>query len=202
MSGSLIDEQASLEATVAEIEAHVAASGWDQPPRLYALVPTADLLEREPGLAGALGLSPGDARPAGLTPVEQEPEPGRALEDQLTEISWPSGVAGCVAALERVMLPPEAEVGLPTDSREAASYAARHPLRAEVRLVVGVTRGGAAYCAVRVRDPGGDSGGDSAGMSAEDGADGQDGASVMVGPELVPGLVELLRLTFEEDTRE
>ena len=38
-----------------DTERHVAAGGWDQPPRLFALVRTADLLEREPQLRGADG---------------------------------------------------------------------------------------------------------------------------------------------------
>ena len=41
-----------------EVEAHVAADGWDQPPRLYALVPTAQLVEHEPGLAASLSAQP------------------------------------------------------------------------------------------------------------------------------------------------
>ena len=39
-----------------DIEGHAAAAGWDQPPRLFALVETADLLRREPQLAAELGL--------------------------------------------------------------------------------------------------------------------------------------------------
>ena len=50
-----------------EVESHVAAEGWDQAPRLFALVPTADLVAREPGLADQLA---GD--PASMTPVEQD----------------------------------------------------------------------------------------------------------------------------------
>ena len=42
-----------------DTERHVAASGWDQPVRLFALVPTADLLEREPHLAEGMA----DPRP-------------------------------------------------------------------------------------------------------------------------------------------
>ena len=40
---------------VREIESHVAEGGWDQGARLFALVPTAELLAREPGLAAVLG---------------------------------------------------------------------------------------------------------------------------------------------------
>ena len=41
----------ALRAAVVEAERHVAGFGWDQPPRLFALVRTLDLLAREPGLA-------------------------------------------------------------------------------------------------------------------------------------------------------
>ena len=39
----------SLRAAVLEIEAHAAEAGWDQPARLYALVPTADLVVARAG---------------------------------------------------------------------------------------------------------------------------------------------------------
>ena len=42
-----------------EVEAHVAAEGWDQSPRLFALVPTADLIAHEPALADQLSSEPG-----------------------------------------------------------------------------------------------------------------------------------------------
>src|SRR5215203_4419801 len=37
-----------LDRVTLDIEQHAAASGWDQPPRLFALVETADLVRREP----------------------------------------------------------------------------------------------------------------------------------------------------------
>src|SRR5829696_9809485 len=62
----------ALASAVLEIEQHIATAGWDQPARLYALVPTAQLVEKEPALAHAMGLD--EAAEAGsLTPVEQEP---------------------------------------------------------------------------------------------------------------------------------
>ena len=78
-------------------------AGWDQPARLFALVETARLVEREPQLADSLG-------DATLTPVEQEGlAAGRALEDQLTAITWPETVHGCAAMVERFVLPPDVE---------------------------------------------------------------------------------------------
>ena len=161
-----------LRTAVLEIERHAAEAGWDQPARLFALVETAHLLEREPQLAASIGESP-------LTPIEQEGlAPGRALEDQLTGISWPETVHGCAALVERVVLPPAAESALPDEPTRAASFASEHPDRQEVRMVVGVTRAGATYCALRLR--------------AHD-----DDQSVVGGADLVPELITLLGATLE-----
>jgi hypothetical protein len=125
-----------LETAVLEIEQHAAEAGWDQPGRLFALVETARLAEREPRLAAGLG----DAE---LTPVEQEGlAPGRPLEEQLAEISWPDSVHGCAALVERVILPPDVEARLPDDPEGAATFAAEHPDRQEVRIVAAAMRTG------------------------------------------------------------
>lgn len=155
-----------------EVEQHVAADGWDQEARLFALVPTNELVEREPELAQSLSLGTG-----GFTSVEQElPTDGRSIEDLLTEIEWPDAVTGCAVVMERVMLPPEAEDSLPDDPTQMVEAAARHPERQEVRLVAAVTRGGAVHSAVRGRG---------------------DDAELLEGPDLVPGLIALLRRTLE-----
>jgi hypothetical protein len=162
-----------LATAVLEIEHLAARGGWDQPARLFALVETARLVEREPQLAGALDDAP-------LTPVEQEGlAAGRPLEDQLISISWPETVHGCAALVERVVLPPDVEALLPDEAGRAAAYAAEHPDRQEVRIVAAATRTGASYCALRLR--------------AHD-----DDASVLTGPDLVPGLVALVRGTLED----
>jgi hypothetical protein len=162
-----------LSRVVRELEQHAAAAGWDRPAELYALVSTDDLLAREPGLAEVLN----DA--VGLTPVQQDELPGDDLEAFLQQILWPPEVAGSAAVVERLMLPPAAEEGLPDDPAEAASYAAQHPDRQDVRIVAAVTRDGRSWCAIRNR--------------AADTTEG-----VLVGPDLVPGLVELLRATLED----
>ena len=160
-----------LSTAVLEIERHAAEAGWDQPARLFALVETARLLEREPHLADSLG-------GAVLTPIEQEGlTPGSALEEQLTDITWPETVHGCAALVERVVLPPDAESEVPEEPGRAASYAAEHPDRQEVRIVAAATRTGASYCALRMR--------------AHDADD-----AVLTGPELAPGLVDLVRATL------
>ena len=152
-----------------EMEAYVAADGWDQAPRLFALVPTADVVSKQPELA--------DQLESEITLIEQDGVPAdRPLEDLLTEITWPDSVMGCAAVLERIMLPPEAEDALPDDPDEMFMAAAAHPDRQEVRLIAAVTRDGAAHSAVRAREP--------------------EGAELLEGPELVPGLIEQLRQTL------
>lgn len=165
-----------LRLVTVEVESHVAADGWDQPPRLYALVPTARLVEHEPALAERLSAQL-EAQPDGLTSIEQDGlPPDRPLEDVLAEIEWPDAVAGCVVVVERVMLPPEAEADLPDDEDALMTFVAEHPDRREVRLVAAVTRDGERHSAVRARDP----------------LD----APLLEGPDLVPGLVDQLTRTL------
>jgi hypothetical protein len=166
-------DQQTLAAAVREIETHVAQFGWDQPPRLFALVDTQDLLAREPDLAVQVDAA------EGLTPVEQELETEQPLEDLLSQIAWPEQVSGCAAVVERLVLPPGADGRVPTDSLDAEEYAREHPERQEIRLVAAALRGGATYCALRLR--------------AHD-----DEESVLTGDDLVPALLELLRETLEE----
>jgi hypothetical protein len=166
---------AALPTAVLEIERHAADAGWDQPARLFALVETARLVEREPQLAGRVG-------DAVLTPIELERlAEASALEDQLTGITWPETVSGCAALVERVVLPPDVEADVSGEPMRAASFAAEHPDMQEVRIVVAATRTGASYCAL--------------GLRAYDADD-----SVLQGPDLVPGLVDLVRATLEAST--
>ena len=162
-----------------DTERHVARSGWDQPVRLFALVPTADLVAQEPHLAGDLATH--DAVAGALSAVEQEELPeSDGLEDLLARIAWPEQVAGCAIAVERIVVPPEAERDLPRDDDGAALRAvADHPDRADVRLLVAVTREGAARCLLRQRDHDSDD-------------------RVALGDDIAPGLVHALRATFED----
>lgn len=173
-----LDTDPALAAAVLEIEAHVAAGGWDRPARLYALVDTAELVAHEPALARAMGLDEASAE-GSLTPVEQdELRPGQTLEEILPTIAWPDGVAGCAAVVERLVLPPGADHDIPEDAAAAEEFARSHPDRQEVRIVAGATRAGAAYCALRLR--------------AHD-----DPSSVVGGADLVPQLTQLLAATLE-----
>lgn len=176
-AGEPVNHGAGLAAVVRELEQHAAEAGWDRPAQLFALVPTADLVEREPGLAEVLG---DDADLAGLTPVQQEELPGEQLETVLQQIVWPEAVAGCAAVVERLVLPPAADEQIPEDPQDAAAFAAAHPARQEVRIVAAATRDGATGCALRLRSH-------------------DDPASVVHGTDLVPGLLELLRATLEDD---
>ncbi len=169
---------AVLRAAVREIETHAAEAGWDQPERLYALVPTADLVAREPALAAAMGLDEGAAA-GSLTPVEQDQMPAdRSLEQVLAGIMWPAEVYGCAAVVERLVLPPAADGEIPEEPEAAAAYAAEHPARQEVRIVAGATRAGSTYCALRLRSH-------------------DDAQSVVESPDLVPALLQLLLGTLE-----
>ncbi|QNN55071.1 hypothetical protein H9L09_14700 [Nocardioides mesophilus] len=164
---------------VREIEQHAAGQGWDQPARIFALVPTGELLAQEPGLASALGIE-GEPPAGSLTPVEQEPlTPEQNLEELLISIMWPDEVAGCAVVVERLVLPPSADADLPDEPAAAQEYAAAHPERQEVRMIAAARRDGATYSALRLR--------------AHD-----DDFSVLEGPDLVPALLELLSATFEQ----
>lgn len=167
-----------LRAAVLELEQHASTQGWDQPARLYALVPTADLLASEPALADVLGLSP-DADISGtLTPIEQEELPaGTPVEEVLSQVMWPDEVFGTAVVVERLVLPPS--VGeLPEDASAAQELAQTHPERQEVRMIAGATRAGGSYCALRLRSH-------------------DDDFAVIEGPDLVPALLELLHATLQ-----
>jgi hypothetical protein len=175
-----LDVDPALAAAVLEIETHISEAGWDQPARLYALVETARLVEHEPALAAAMGLDSSSAQ-GSLTPVEQDHlAPNSPLEQVLESVTWPPSVSGCAAVVERLVLPPGLDAHIPEDPDEAEEFAREHPDRQEVRIVAGATRGGSTYCALRLR--------------AHD-----DDQSVVGASDLVPGLLQLLAATLEDD---
>lgn len=135
---------------LSEIESHVASRGWDQPPRLYALALTDELLAREPALANQLGLDSAEQAPGSLTPVEQE-VPTTSIDELLATITWPETVAGCALVVERIVLPPATEDTMPEDPEQVTSWAQNHPERTDVRIVVGVLRDGRQGSIMRVR---------------------------------------------------
>lgn len=160
---------AGLAVAVREIESWAAGQGWDGPVRLFALVRTAALLEREPGLATQLE---DEAAEHHLTSIEQEGLPAAEdLEDLLLQLGWPAEVDGAAVVVERVIVGDD-------DPDLTADEALGHPEREDVRMAVGVLRSGENWCAVRLRRH-------------------DDDAFVISAPNMVPGLVEALRLTLE-----
>ena len=168
---------------MAETEIHVAAFGWDQPVRVFALARTAEALRTDPDLAEFLDASAVEEARTDLellTVVEQEGLPAAAdLEHLLAQLAWPESVHGAAISVERLVLPPAAqeEADAITDATERLAFLQARPDREDIRMVVGVLRSGESWCALRSR--------------AHD-----DDASVYQGEQLVPGLVEALATTF------
>jgi hypothetical protein len=166
----VIEPSAALPATAREIEEFTSSGGWDQPPRLFAIVATEHLLREQPDLAAQVDPH------APLTPVAQDEMPGGDLGAALAGIMWPEAVLGCALVQEIVTLPPEAEADLPEGPDDAmARVAAAHPSAREARLVAAVLRDGTTACVIRVRDV----------------------DEVVEHPELAPNLTDALLSTFE-----
>ena len=166
-----------LRAVAREVEDFVSTGGWDQAPQLFALVPTSELLARQPELADQLDQS------APFTPVAQDAMPDADLAETLAGIMWPDAVRGCALVQEILVLPPEAEAALPSgagagNSEELRRAAAAHPRRREARLVAAVLRDGSSTCVLRVR-----------GAHA-------DADEVIESPDLAPNLTRALLTTL------
>jgi len=171
-----MDFALNLEALVREVEEHVGNAGWDQPARLFALIPTAALIAANPQTAKELGIT-GDLP---LTSVEQELDSQISLEDLLGTIAWPQDVQGAILVLERIVLPPAAESELPTDTdSELLDAAFAHPQRRDVRIVSAVLRSGQNLNALRHRTH-------------------DEITAVAVAPNLVSRLTDSLLATFAE----
>jgi hypothetical protein len=167
-----------------EVEEFVASGGWEQPPQLFALVPTAALLDEQPELAGQLD------RSSPLTPVAQEALPEGDLAESLGRIAWPEIVVGCALAQEIIVLPPDVEAELPgleeADADRLRRAAADHPRRTEARLVAAVLREGDAACVMRLRG------------ALPDAPEGDEEAvdEIVESPDLAPNLLEALKTTL------
>ena len=168
---------AALFAVVGEVEEHVAEAGWDQPPQLFALVDTEELLRAEPQLAQSMGLVA--ARPGSLTPIAQEELAEGPLDEALAGIVFGPEVLGVVLVHEVLVLPPAAEAELDPDA-DPVEYAATHPHRRDVRMVVGVMRDGTRECVLRLR-----------------GVD-EEPDERLSGPDLAPALADALLATLDE----
>lgn len=129
-----------------ETEQHVAADGWDQRQRVFALVPTADLVAAEPSLAEALA---GAGR---YSSIEQELPEGVELEEYLGRLAWPRSVTGCALAVERLRAAPAAEgqtADEPDDTASGDGADDTAPGTEPVRLLVVATREGERFTLVR-----------------------------------------------------
>lgn len=172
-----------LEKTVREVEEYVSRGGWDQPTRLFVLAKTAEALHTDPSLAALLpeaAIAESNTNPEALTAIEQDGLPEhKNLEELLGQIGFGPAAAGALIVVERITVPPEAEVGLPKDPQAATEALLVHPQRDDVRLVVALMRTGDHLCAIRSR--------------SNDHTE-----KVATGPDLVPGLVSALAQTLED----
>ncbi|MDO5627428.1 MAG: PPA1309 family protein [Mobilicoccus sp.] len=174
-SARFIPAHPPLTECAVEAEKYVAASGWDQPIRLFALVDAARFAAAEPQLADQV-----DAEQEGYVTVEQDDLPEHDdVEDLLARIAWPAEVDGVAVALERIVLPPGAEDDLPSDAEAATQALLDHPDRADIRLLAAVSRTGERVCLVRQR--------------AHDSDD-----AVASGEEIAPALLDALASTLED----
>lgn len=179
-----IETPTALRDATLDIERHVARGGWDGPIRLFALVRAHEALQKNPELADEL---PADVSAGSITDpkllfsVEQEDLPEvETLEELLSRVVWPDEVDGAALSVERIVLPPSAEVNLPKDESEALKVLQNHPDRQDVRIVVAVLRNGETWSVIRMKEH-------------------DDDLKVLSGPGLVPGLAEGLKTTFVTD---
>lgn len=174
MASAVPVDHSRLIAALTDIERHVGSLGWDQPARLFALVPTAQLLELEPQLRGQVPESSPDA----LTAIEQDEfAAGMDVLERLNGIFFPQTVEGAAIAMERSFLPPQYEAEIPAEEAAAVDFVHTHPQRMDVRVVVGALRDGTRHGVARVLS---------------------DPEELLGGEDLVPGLAEVLAKTLEE----
>ncbi|MEU6560694.1 PPA1309 family protein [Nocardia nova] len=196
MSAVTLDNPSSaLYRCIRDVAEFADTEGWDQPPQLFALVPTADLVAAEPALEEQLDDG------AALTPIAQEALPddltgdSMALDEFLATTSWPPAVHGVVLVQQIVVLPPTAEQTLDDAiapllaDRDAADRAGRdaaqtHPERRDARLYAGVLREGVSLCLLQLRPEEDESFPD---------------LDLRTAPNLAPNLVDALRHTLENE---
>lgn len=168
-----MEDMSALQSVAVEVEHHVGEAGWDQPPQLFALVETAELLRAEPQLASTMGLVEGP--PGALTPVAQEALADAPLDEALARVQFGEQVLGVVLVHEVVVLPPSAEQALDPDV-DVSAVAATHPDAREVRMVVAVVRDGTRAAVLRLR--------------------GEREEELLTGPDLAPHLADALLATL------
>lgn len=168
----------ALVAALVQLEYHVGHLGFDQPPRLFALVRTHELLASQPELAETAGLS-ADAPEGALTAIEQDGfDAGPDLNAALERIMWPETVVGVACSMVSSFLPAGIEAELPDDPADAALYVAEHPNKVDLLIVAGAMRSGARHGVGRM-------------ITHPD--------DLLAGTELVPGFTEALARTLLDD---
>lgn len=176
----------ALASIVGEVETHVAEAGWDQPPQLFALVDTEELLRAEPQLARTMGLIGG--QPGALTPIAQEPLGDAPLDEALAAIEFGDDVVGVALVHEVVVLPPSVEAD-PDAMAAVSEDPSQHPEARDVRMVVAVVRGGGSATVLRLRGKG-------KAQGSEDEPDER-----VTGEDLAPALADALRATLSPGPR-
>lgn len=183
-----------LARSIREVAEFVDAQGWDQPPQIFALVSTADLIAAEPALLEQLDS-------AELTPIAQEAFPedvedwAPALEEFLATTSWPPAIRGCVLVQPIVVLPPDAEADLDDaiaplladpDAADQAGRAAAdaHPGRRAARLFAGILRDGESLSLLQLRP---------------DDDDPFPALELRSAPNLAPNITDALRHTLDRE---
>lgn len=172
-----------------ELADHVEPGGWDQPPQLFALVATSDLVASQPEWAdeldtdGELSLVEQDHLPAGGTTSDGE------LEHLLGYTSWPAEVLGCALVRQITVLPPSAESDIdaafeplltdPYADDVAVDIAHHHPDARTGRLFVGVLRDGRSLVLLQL--------------------EGDEDGELLTHPDLAANLVAALGATLEND---
>ena len=185
----------ALGGALRDVAQYIDAGGWNQPPALFALVPTRVLAASRPDL-----VDPDDD--SELSPIAQDPldavTDGDQLEEFLATLSWPPAVAGCALVQEIVVVPPEAEaeidsvfeplLGDPAAADAAAAQAARaHPGSRVARLISGALRGGHTLSLLQLRPD-------------DDASDEPSGPiELLTHPDLATTLLAALAASFDHD---
>lgn len=182
--------QQALNRAVRETVEFVHAEGWDKPPTLFGLVPTAMLADTvDPGLFDADAL---DNAP--LTVIAQEPLPegieggSPELSDFIARTFWPAGIVGCVLAQEILILSPDdadsfADVSLEEIRAHTGSNGAR-----QARLFTGVLDDGPSLTLIQLRP--------TEAELAERGPFAEDDFELLDGSGVADGVINALRGTF------
>ncbi|MDO5701146.1 MAG: PPA1309 family protein [Bowdeniella nasicola] len=169
----------ALAVCTSEIDTHLTAIPWDGQVYLFALIRTAEALASDPAFAAeapAHVRAEAEENPEHLTAVVQDNLPAvETTEELLATIAWPQAVHGAAIALERIVLPPQAEAEL--GANPSPEDYLTHPDREDVRMVVSALRTGETWSVIRMR---------------------HHDDEVLGGANLVPQLTEALHATLRD----